>query len=109
MALIAAGYHDAALINFSLGQYDVAIDQMTAAADYSLRSMSDYQAAVREMPSDIRGANISSEGALYMHEAEMKYIESFKSYRSGDIENASRYRDEAKYYSKQSSDHYVRH
>jgi len=107
--VIAAAYHDAALINFSRGQYDLAIDQMTLAANYSLQSMGDYQAAVRDMPRDFQGANLSSEGALYMHEAEMRYIEAFKSYRSGDVENASVYWDEAKYYIGLSADHQVNH
>lgn len=104
---IAAVYHDAALINFSRGQYDIAIDQMTRAANYSLQSMGDYQAAVRDSPRDFQGANLSSEGALYMHEAEMRYVEAFKSYRSGDAENASIYWDEAKYYIGLSADHQV--
>ncbi|OPY30289.1 MAG: hypothetical protein A4E28_00346 [Methanocella sp. PtaU1.Bin125] len=95
---MAATYHDAALINFSRGEYDLAIAQMTQAAGYSLQSMGEYQRAVREMPQDYGGANLSSEGALYMHEAETRYVEAFKCYRSGDAENASRYWDEAKYY-----------
>lgn len=95
---MAATYHDAALINFSRGEYDLAIAQMTQAAGYSQQSMGEYQRAVREMPQDYGGANLSSVGALYMHEAETRYVAAFKCYRSGDAENASRYWDEAKYY-----------
>jgi hypothetical protein len=107
-SVIAAGYHDAALINFSRGQYDLAIDQMTMAAGYSQRSMNEYAAAVKDLSMDIQGAEWSYREKSYIYKAEEKYIEAFKSYRNGDLDNATRYQDDAGNYMKESSNYHVK-
>jgi hypothetical protein len=105
---IAAEYHDAALINFSRGQYDLAIDQMTMAAGCSQRSMSEYAAAVKDLSMDIQGAEWSYQEKSYIYKAEEKYIKAFKSYRNGDLDNATRYQDDAGNYMKESSNYHVK-